>query len=137
MECVINGQKADITQYQEDELVQALLISLFSWRKSNSDDGVAIPNRQGWWGDTFSETTGDKIGSRLWLLQREKLTNEVVQRAQYYAKEALQWLIDDALAIDVQVDATKVDSTLNLTIQIIKASDQKSIEARFQDLWSS
>ena len=50
MECLINGKTADITEYQADELVQATLISLFSWRKSNDDDGVNIPNRQGWWG---------------------------------------------------------------------------------------
>lgn len=29
MECFINGKQADITEYQADELVQALLISLF------------------------------------------------------------------------------------------------------------
>lgn len=47
MECFINGKQADITEYQADELVQALLISLFSWRRSNDDDGVEIPRRQG------------------------------------------------------------------------------------------
>ena len=81
MECLINGQKVDITEYQPDPLVQAVLISLFSWRRSNDDDGVQIPYRKGWWGDTFSSISGDQIGSRLWLLQREKLTRETVALA--------------------------------------------------------
>ena len=42
MECLINGQKVDITEYKPDPLVQAVLISLFSWRRSNDDDGVQI-----------------------------------------------------------------------------------------------
>ena len=54
MELMINGQEADISNFQADELVQAVLISLFSWRKSEDDDGIKAPKRQGWWGDTFA-----------------------------------------------------------------------------------
>ena len=135
MDCYINGKKADVTEYEADELVQALLISLFSWRKSNDDDGVDRPYRQGWWGDCYADDTNDKIGSRLWLLRREKLTNETVARAQAYAEEALQWMIEDALAQDVAVTASRDGERLNMDVVITRASDQRSLEARFQDLW--
>lgn len=136
MECLINGQKVDITEYQPDPLVQAVLISLFSWRRSNDDDGVQIPYRQGWWGDTFSSISGDQIGSRLWLLQREKLTRETVALAQAYAEESLQWMIDDALAVQINVEAWRDDGRLNMTIDIVQPGDKRSVEARFQDFWS-
>lgn len=135
MECLINGKTADITEYQADELVQATLISLFSWRKSNNDDGVDIPNRQGWWGDTFAADTNDRIGSRLWLLQREKLTDEVVARAREYAEESLQWMIDDALAVAVNVSADRENNRLNMSVEIVRPGDAQSIQARFQNLW--
>lgn len=136
MECLINGQKVDITEYQPDPLVQAVLISLFSWRRSNDDDGVQIPYRHGWWGDTFSTISGDQIGSRLWLLQREKLTRETVALAQAYAEESLQWMIDDALAVQINIEAWRDDGRLNMTIDIVQPGDKRSVEARFQDLWS-
>lgn len=135
MECLINGKRADITEYQADELVQATLISLFSWRKSNDDDGVDIPNRQGWWGDTFASETNDRIGSRLWLLQREKLTDEVVARAKEYAEESLQWMIDDALAVAVNVTTDRENNRLNMSVEIVRPGDAQSIQARFQNLW--
>lgn len=135
MECLINGKTADITEYQADELVQATLISLFSWRKSNDDDGVDIPNRQGWWGDTFASETNDRIGSRLWLLRREKLTDDVVARAREYAKESLQWMIDDALASAVNVSTDRENNRLNMSVEIVRPGDAQSIQARFQDLW--
>lgn len=135
MECLINGKTADITEYQADELVQATLISLFSWRKSNDDDGVDIPNRQGWWGDTFASETNDRIGSRLWLLQREKLTDEVVARAREYAEESLQWMIDDALAAAVNVSTDRENNRLNMSVEIVRPGDAQSIQARFQNLW--
>lgn len=135
MECLINGKTADITEYQADELVQATLISLFSWRKSNDDDGVDIPNRQGWWGDTFASETNDRIGSRLWLLRREKLTDEVVARAREYAEESLQWMIDDALASAVNVSTDRENNRLNMSVEIVRPGDAQSIQARFQNLW--
>lgn len=45
----------------------------------------------------------DRIGSRLWLLGREKQLAEVVRRAKDYAEEALAWLIDDGVARRVSV----------------------------------
>lgn len=135
MECLINGKTADITEYQSDELVQATLISLFSWRKSNDDDGVNIPNRQGWWGDTFASETNDRIGSRLWLLRREKLTDDVVARAREYAEESLQWMIDDALASAINVSTDRENNRLNMSVEIVRPGDAQSIQARFQNLW--
>lgn len=135
MECLINGKTADITEYQADELVQATLISLFSWRKSNDDDGVNIPNRQGWWGDTFASETNDRIGSRLWLLRREKLTDDVVARAREYAEESLQWMIDDALASVINVSTDRENNRLNMSVEIVRPGDAQSIQARFQNLW--
>lgn len=135
MECLINGKTADITEYQADELVQATLISLFSWRKSNDDDGVNIPNRQGWWGDTFASETNDRIGSRLWLLRREKLTDDVVVRAREYAEESLQWMIDDALASAINVSTDRENNRLNMSVEIVRPGDAQSIQARFQNLW--
>lgn len=135
MECLINGKTADITEYQADELVQATLISLFSWRKSNDDDGVNIPNRQGWWGDAFASETNDRIGSRLWLLRREKLTDDVVTRAREYAEESLQWMIDDALASVINVSTDRENNRLNMSVEIVRPGDAQSIQARFQNLW--
>ena len=47
MELILNGKTADISDFEADELAQAVLISLFSWRKSAADDGPVAPYRQG------------------------------------------------------------------------------------------
>lgn len=133
MELMINGQVRDLSEFEADELAQAVLISLFSWRRSADDDGVAAPYRQGWWGDSFSTA---QIGSKLWLLQREKLTQEVILRAQEYAKEALQWLIDDAVAESVDVVAEAGGAgRLDLSVVIAKPRDTQAWNARFNDIW--
>jgi len=108
---------------EEDEfcrhLFRAVVISLFTWRRATLDDPLPANERMGWWGDTYLGTQGDKIGSRLWLLSRQKLTLQTCTQAQTYAREALHWLIEDGIVeqIDIQALRIGVDQlTLNITL---------------------
>lgn len=103
----------EVTQDLEyDEgLETAVIISLFTDRRANFDD--ILPNSsnrdfRGWWGDLASPLIeGDQIGSRLWLLEREKTLKTVLVRAKQYAEEALQWMIEDRIATKIEVDVER------------------------------
>lgn len=88
---------------QEVTLRRAVEISLFTWRRANLSDRVDDDERYGWWGDSYPAVTNDKIGSRLWMLRRAKLTTETVGDAVTYAREALQWLVDDGHVLSFEV----------------------------------
>ncbi|HEV2364034.1 MAG TPA: phage GP46 family protein [Caulobacteraceae bacterium] len=106
----------------DGDLVTAVLISLFTDRQAAPDDvipdGTADP--RGWWGDLGATVP---IGSRLWLLDREKQTTAVLDRAHDYIVEALQWLIDDGAAaqIDVTTEWTR-PGMLGAEVVISKAN---------------
>ena len=136
MELRVNGQETDITTFQADELAQAVLISLFSWRKSEEDDGIKAPKRQVWWGDTYATVAGDRIGSRLWLLQREKILPLTLQRAEAYAKEALQWMIDDRLVERITVNTVQgaEASQVDLRVVLFKRQSERAFDAVFKDV---
>lgn len=100
---------------REDTLYSAVIISLLTDRRAAADDvlpdapvrnGPLPSDRRGWCGDALSEISGDRIGSRLWLLQREKQTEETRRRAIDYAREALQWMIDDGDVLRFDIDAS-------------------------------
>lgn len=136
MGMLLNGKSADLSDFEADELAQAVLISLFSWHKSADDDGVKAPNRQGWWGDSFAQVKGARIGSRLWLLQRQKILPAVFRRAQAYAEESLQWLIDDKVVDRVEVTAERYGTDgLALVVVCYRPDDTQVLNARFQDVW--
>ncbi|EEP97820.1 hypothetical protein yruck0001_9640 [Yersinia ruckeri ATCC 29473] len=72
-------------------------------------------DRRGWWGDTDTEQA---IGSRLWLLRRQKLTTQVAIKAEDYAREALAWLISDQVVSSINVAAQIIyPNRLNLIIR--------------------
>lgn len=84
-----------------DDLATAVVISLFTDRQASLDDplpdGAGDP--RGWWADDGQFL----IGSRLWLLDRSKRTQETLMLAQGYIEEALQWLIDDGVVARFEV----------------------------------
>ena len=133
------GLLQDIDNDKSDPLVRAVIISLFTWRRAHDDD--VLPNagmsRMGWWGDSFPPVANDRIGSRLWLLARSKLTDSTAQQAQDYAEEALQWLIDDGVAARVDVSATRRGiSTLALTCTVVNRSGAVMARLQFANLWN-
>lgn len=81
---------------RDDGLGTAILISLFTDRRVTADE--AEGDRRGWIGDALSEIEGDRIGSRLWLLKREKATEDTRQRAIEYSAEALAWMEDELIS---------------------------------------
>lgn len=103
----------------EVSLRRAVEISLFTWRRANASDQLEDDERYGWWGDSFPLVANDRIGSRLWLLRRRKLTTETIGAAVTYAQEALKWLLDDGHVTNVQVLTERSGhSRLNLGVTL-------------------
>jgi len=128
----LNGQLTDPATVV-NPLPRAVIISLFSWRRANADDNA--PEPMGWWGDSYPTVTADRIGSRLWLLGREKITNNMLNRARDYALEALQWLKDDGVAARVDVDSVRSgvdEAQLNI---VIYQRDGTTWNMTFDEYW--
>lgn len=88
------------------DLDTAAIISLFTDRLAHPDDRLPDPqdgDRRGWWADWDAEE--GLLGSRLWLISREKQTEEVRLRVEDYCREALQWMLDDDVADTVEISA--------------------------------
>jgi len=115
-----------------DDLETAVFISLFSDRQANSDDVIpdGSTDRRGWWGDQDQAVL---LGSRLWLLSRSRLDDNAAKMAVIYAKEALQWLLDDQVAESVTVTAT-IQGPQQLNVAVIIT--QRTGTNRYQFAWA-
>lgn len=131
----------DITQDGHDllsgrTLDSAIIMSLFTNRRA--DDGDRLPDyeysKMGWWSDTYNN---EQIGSRLWLLHREKCTKETLNRAIEYCKESLAWLTEDGVAksvkLEVEYDATRLGQ-MNIGVQV-QRPDNTLETYRYGYLW--
>ncbi|MCK6928850.1 phage GP46 family protein [Enterobacter roggenkampii] len=128
----VNG-KAVSASSQLDSLTRAVVISLFTYRRADPDDNADVP--MGWWGDTWPAVASDRYGSKLWLLQRSKLTNALVNTVRTYLREALQWMLDDGVVsrIDIEIQRTGINELGN---KIILWHRDGPVTISFNELWS-
>lgn len=105
---VLSGQ-ADLARTDDgtdlladNGLQTAVLLSVGLDRRARPDDKIpdGTNNPRGWWADQFFP---DQIGSRRWILDREKRTPEAAKRLQDCDQEALAWLVEDKVAEKVVV----------------------------------
>ncbi len=133
---IVDGKALRTGMTSSEPLVRAVLISLFTWRRAQPDDELPGSDRMGWWGDSFATVDNDRIGSRLWLLARAKLTAQTVTRAEEYAREALSWLVEDGVASRVEVSAERVGlSGLSLRVVVVR-HDGRPVSLRFSEVWN-
>ena len=123
-----------------DTPVTPLLVSLGSDRRAAADDtlpqGITPLNmpvrwneRRGWAGDAL-DRAGRRIGSRLWLLDREKATEETRLKGEGFAAEATAWLIDEfGITPEIEVSIVRINPVTPM-LQIIARVDGHSVTLR-------
>lgn len=118
----------------EEGLRTAVIMSLFTDQRVSEDE---LPEgdefRGGFWGDVFEENS---IGSKLWLLNRAKITRETKNRAEEYAYEALEWMIEDQLVTDISVIGFFEDNNLGIEIELT-LPNKTSVNQKFNRIISS
>lgn len=118
----VDNNTADLQMVNNDIKMDASLetsafISLFSDKRSDDNTILSTNNKdkRGWWAD-------NNFGSLLWTLQRETISNELQRKAEQFAAEALQWMIDYKLveSINVTVIVQRVAPQLLINIALIQ-----------------
>lgn len=126
----------------DEGLETAVILSLFTNARANDDDVLpqGSTDRGGSWIDSYPLVDGDKFGSRLWLLQSEKITQEALNRAKQYAQEALAWLVQDGVASRVEVEPFIVRKyvlgVLGMRIGIYRP-DGTVVGFRYENIWDN
>lgn len=118
------------------DLETAVLISLFTDRVADPDDVIpdGSGDPRGWWGDLGRSSA---IGSKLWLLERAKRTEDTRLRAEGYATEALAWMVEGAIASEVQaVAAWTRRGQLDLAVTIVRPDGAQQL-FNYQWAWEA
>lgn len=126
---IVIGPDGDILT--EDQLDTAIVVSLFTDARAEAHEIVKPQMRRGWVGDLEDGS----IGSKLWLLEQERLTLAVLARASDYAEKALEWLVDDQIAVSVVARAYVQGGDAVLDVDLKKPNSRT--EARFVGLWEN
>ena len=118
------------------DLETAILISLFSDREADTDDVIpdGTTDPRGWVGDLGQDY---KVGSRIWLLDRAKQTQETLSLANDYIAEALRWLIDDGVVARFDITTEWTKTSMLGALVLAYQNDGSSIPVSFNWVWKA
>lgn len=133
---------ADLAMIDSDlasdrDLTTAVLLSLLTDRRADDDD---VPpsgdprDRRGSWLDQFADIAGDLYGSRLWLLDRAKKTNETLLQAKEYVNEALTWMIEDKVVSSIDVITESMAGGIAIAVGLQRPG-RDPVSFRFAHTW--
>lgn len=128
-------------------LARAVMVALNTDRRALADDILPdsrSADRRGWWGDLDAKRiwNGWPIGTRLWLMVRDKITyagakqGATIERARRFIAEALQPFVDAKIAsrFDIALRQVATDQITG-TITIYRGPRQ-AIALEYQDMWT-
>lgn len=124
---------------RDDGFETSVNISLFTNARASTDLIPAeLPkdDLRGWWGD-IGNNPGDRTGSLLWLLKREKQVPTTLSRAKQYCQDALKWMTEDRVATRIEV-ATEWIATgwMQITIDIFRPTGEP-VRYRYNYEWAA
>jgi phage gp46-like protein len=138
--------RSDGTLDDTQALASAVIVALGTDRLAARNDVLPDPDstdRRGWWGDLDAPEIwqGWPIGSRLWLLQRDKIVGPgavqgaTVTRVENYIREAIQPFIDIRAASRMAVEVTRNGKERIDALVRLYRGPELAIELRYQVLW--
>lgn len=101
----------------------SLLRSIYAERRADENE-ISVPElRRGWIGNSEKDF---EDGSKVWLYEQARLNLQTINGVKSEIENALQWLLDDEVALDFEVSVS-VNDELGLTAQTkIQRSSSKT-----------
>jgi phage gp46-like protein len=130
-----------------EALATAVIVALGTDRLAERTDilpDLDSTDRRGWWGDLDAEVIWDgwPIGTRLWLVKRDKITGataargSTLARIDAYIREAIQPFIDRRIASRMDVNVERVGRERIQALIRLYRGPELAVDLRYQVLWA-
>jgi len=116
---------------KEDGFETAILISLFS-DAYVKEPGKLFREKRGWWAEKLFNKEN---GSKWWILERSNITRQTLRLMEQYGKDALQWMIDDGIAVKIEDLAIKRENNIVDFYLVIYRQNQEPWKMKFEFNW--
>lgn len=125
---------AGTTFEEHDGFEVAVMLSHFCDAPVTEDEALTPGDLRGFWGD---DVLGYTLGSKLWLLDRAKITQETLVLAKQYSEECMQWAIDQDIMSSVEAEALKIGTNRIRITNVMKTPKGDINEFAFSTMWKA
>jgi phage gp46-like protein len=118
-----------------DGLETAIQVSLLTDARVPESTVITPSLRRGWVGNILNADTGRQIGSRLWIFDQSRITQEILNDMVLASEEALAWMVEDLVAKSVSASVVRRDARSVDIIILIMTIEGK--QKQYSILWRS
>ncbi|MBL9102171.1 MAG: phage GP46 family protein [Myxococcales bacterium] len=119
-------------------LVSVVALCLFTNAEATAKEieTAGLDAQEGWWAeaDGVRDPSRPRMGSKLWLLKREKTIAATLRRGEDYARNALRWLVDVKIAAEITVRMTVLRPGGFVGLEVTIVRPEKALPP-FKHLW--
>lgn len=109
-------------------------VSLFSDSRADVSQVIIPEYRRGWLGNIVTDVPERQLGSFLWLVEQRRLNQDSLNEVIDYIRKALQWIVDDGVALKIEVDGDIVPRT-GIAASILITSKDGVTSDHYIELW--
>lgn len=118
----------------EDGFDTNIWVSLFSDARADISQVLIPEYRRGWLGNIVTDIPERQLGSFLWLVEQRRLNQDSLNEAIDYIRKALQWIVDDGIALKIEVDGEIVPRN-GIAASILITSKDGVTSDHYVELW--
>lgn len=114
-------------------LVEAALVTLHT--DAPADEGDAVPDdetRRGYWGDTWRRRP---FGTRLWVIQRQPLTDRTAAAVENALADGFAWMTEDDAASSVEVSVVPLSRSGFAATVVLRPPTGPPISLAYRHVW--
>lgn len=119
-----------------ETLDTAILMSILEEVRASASEVQESNRRRGWLGNEQNDDPDFEQGSKSWEFEQERLTGSVLAELGTVIRNSLQWLIDDDIAVSVDVQQPSLRNG-KVVVEIDLGRDGSPIERKFFELWEN
>lgn len=124
--------KVGVDYSHVDSIESACLIALFTDARADASLVDSPAGRRGWIGNILNDN-GRELGGLLWTLDQSRITQDIINKAEDYANEAVGKLVEDGICKKIIASVvTMATGQIDISIEFIDGSGNSG---RFSVLW--
>ena len=116
---------------KEDGLDTAIWISLFCDARADASEVPQPEHRRGWLGNLDRDFD---LGSKLWLIDQKRLTQNLLNQAVDYAAKALEWMKTQDILTDIAATGSIINP-YGIRLAIPLTYTNGASETKYFNLW--
>lgn len=99
-----------------DPIKEAIAISLFSDARATPEELPAHEeDPRGWWANSYNEF---EVGSKLWILSRDKIDEKSANRFRSYIADSLNWMVEDKIIENINIAMERLEHGFEAIIKM-------------------